>query len=444
MEGFLVILAFVALFVLGFPVVLAIGIPCIVYIFAKGLPVDLIAQRTLYALDSFPLVAVPVFLFVGSLMNSAGISRYIYQFADTAVGRLPGGLAQVNIFGSLIFAGMSGSALADIGGIGRIEIDAMKQQGILKPFAAAVTSSSAIVGPIFPPSIPLIIYGTVTGVSVIQLLLGGILPGLLCVAMLMLMTGWLAMRRNYPRTERWPTRAELWRDFKPAFPAIAAPLILIAGMLLGLLHADRDRVGDGALCGPHQQPVLSRADDEGRARRGVRDDPRLGRHPADRRGRRAVRLDPVGRAGTADADRRGCSRSRPIPYVLLLIVNVLLLVVGMFLDSTTAILVIAPIIAKPLVMAGVDPVHLGMVVVFNLMIGLLTPPMGLALFLVGDIAKVTMKDVLKEMMPYYVPLVVTLLLITYVPVDHDVDSAAAVGNSVNWQNQLRVSNVSTP
>ena len=142
MQGFLVIFAFVGLFVLGFPVVLAIGIPCVVYLLANDLPVDLLAQRTLYALDSFPLVAVPVFLFVGSVMNSAGISKYIYRFADTLVGRLPGGLAQVNIFGSLVFAGMSGSALADIGGIGRIEIDAMKQKGYNTAFAAAVTSSS--------------------------------------------------------------------------------------------------------------------------------------------------------------------------------------------------------------------------------------------------------------------------------------------------------------
>ncbi|HET7297804.1 MAG TPA: TRAP transporter large permease subunit, partial [Burkholderiales bacterium] len=231
MEGFLVILAFVGLFLLGFPVVLAIALPCLAYIFVKDLPLDLVAQRTLYSLDSFPLVAVPVFLFVGSVMNSAGISRYIYKFADTAVGRLPGGLAQVNIFGSLIFAGMSGSALADIGGLGRIEIDAMRSKGFKPAFAAAVTSSSALVGPIFPPSIPLIIYGTVTGVSVLQLLLGGIVPGILCVAMLMAMTGWLALRRGYPRTARWPTGAELWRDFKPALPAILAPVILIAGML---------------------------------------------------------------------------------------------------------------------------------------------------------------------------------------------------------------------
>jgi tripartite ATP-independent transporter DctM subunit len=413
-EGFLVVAAFLALFMLGFPVVLAIGIPCIVYIFANGLPIDLIAQRTLYALDSFPLVAVPVFLFVGSLMNSAGISRYIYQFADTATGRLPGGLAQVNIFGSLIFAGMSGSALADIGGLGRIEIDAMRKKGFSPGFAAAVTSSSAIVGPIFPPSIPLIIYGTVTGVSVIQLLLGGILPGLLCVLMLMLMTGWLAVRRNYPRSERWPTRHELWRDFKPAFPAIVAPVILIAGMLVGfftpteiasvtVLYAVlisslfyRELTVKG---------LLDAAYETIRASAGIL---LIVAVAALFGWILSVEQVPQKLTGLMLAISTN-------PYVLLLIVNLLLILVGMFLDSTTAILVIAPIIAKPLVMAGVDPVHLGMVVVFNLMIGLLTPPMGLALFLVSDIAKVSMKEVLKEMLPYYIPLAITLLLITYIP-----------------------------
>jgi len=414
MEGFIVVFAFVALFVLGFPVVLAIGIPCIVYILSKGLPVDLIAQRTLYALDSFPLVAVPVFLFVGSLMNSAGISRYIYQFADTATGRLPGGLAQVNIFGSLIFAGMSGSALADIGGIGRIEIDAMKKKGFSPAFAAAVTSSSAIVGPIFPPSIPLIIYGTVTGVSVIQLLLGGILPGILCVVMLMIMTGWLALRRNYPRTERWPTRAELWRDFKPALPAILAPVILIAGMLMGFFTPT-----EIASVTVLYALLISSLFYRELTWQGVLD----ASYETIRSSSGILLIVAVAALfgwilsveGVPQKLTELMLQISTNPYVLLLIVNLLLLVVGMFLDSTTAILVIAPIIAKPLVAAGVDPVHLGMVVVFNLMIGLLTPPMGLALFLVAEIAKVTMKDVLKEMLPYYAPLAITLLLITYVP-----------------------------
>jgi tripartite ATP-independent transporter DctM subunit len=414
MYGFVVIFAFLVLFLLGFPVVLAIGIPSILYLLLSGLPLEMIAQRALYALDSFPLVAVPVFLFVGSLMNSAGISRYIYQFADTAVGRMPGGLAQVNIFGSLIFAGMSGSALADIGGLGRIEIDAMRSRGFSASFASAVTCSSAIVGPIFPPSIPLIIYGTVTGVSVIQLLLGGILPGLLCVAMLMLMTWYLAVRRNYPRAARWPTRSELWRDFAPAAPAIAAPVILIGGMLVGWFTPTeiasvtvayavaisamfyRELTWEG---------VLSAAYETIGASAGIL----LIVAVAALFGW-VLSVEAVPQKLTAALLSLSTN-----PYVLLLIVNLLLLLVGMFLDSTTAILVIAPILAKPLVGAGVDPVHLGMVVVFNLMIGLLTPPMGLALFLVTDIAKVTMKDVLREMFPYYLPLLVTLLLITYVP-----------------------------
>ena len=233
MNGLLVVLSFLGLFMMGFPVVLAIGLPSIAYLLLNDLPLQMVAQRTLYALDSFPLVAVPVFIFVGSLMNGAGISKVIYRFADTAVGRLPGGLAQVNIFGSLVFAGMSGSALADIGGIGRIEIDAMKSKGFKPAFASAITSASAVVGPIFPPSIPLILYGTVTGVSVIQLLLGGILPGLLCVAALMLMTAWLSVRRGYPRAQSWPTLGRLWADFLPALPALMAPVILIAGMLAG-------------------------------------------------------------------------------------------------------------------------------------------------------------------------------------------------------------------
>jgi tripartite ATP-independent transporter DctM subunit len=414
MTGFLVIGAFLALFMLGFPVVLAIGIPSVVYLVANGLPLELVAQRTLYALDSFPLVAVPVFLFVGSLMNAAGISKHIYRFADTAVSRLPGGLAQVNIFGSLVFAGMSGSALADIGGIGRIEIDAMRSRGFKPAFASAVTCSSAIVGPIFPPSIPLIIYGTVTGASVIQLLLGGILPGLVCVAMLMLMTAWLALRRGYPRAERWPTARELWRDFKPAAPAIAAPLVLIAGMLAGFFTPTEIAAVTVAYA-----MLISGVFYRELTWAGVR------AAAVETLGASAGILLIVAVAalfgwvlsveGVPQQLTKAMLSISTNPYVLLGLVNVLLLVVGMFLDSTTAILVIAPIIAKPLIAAGVDPVHLGMVVVFNLMIGLLTPPMGLALFLVADIARVKMKEVLREMMPFYVPLIVTLLIITYVP-----------------------------
>ncbi|MFM8766430.1 MAG: TRAP transporter large permease [Rubrivivax sp.] len=414
MSGFLVVLAFLALFMLGFPVVLAIGLPSIAYLLLNDLPLQMVAQRTLYALDSFPLVAVPVFLFVGSLMNTAGISKHIYRFADTAVGRLPGGLAQVNIFGSLVFAGMSGSALADIGGIGRIEIDAMKSKGFNPAFASAVTSSSAIVGPIFPPSIPLILYGTVTGVSVIQLLLGGILPGLLCVASLMIMTAWLSVRRGYPRADRWPGWARLWADMKPALPALMAPVILIGGMLAGWFTPTEIAavtVAYALLISSLFYRELTWARLIGAALETLRASSAI-----------LIIVAVAALFGwvlsveqVPQAMTKFMLSISTEPWVLLLLVNVLLLVVGMFLDSTTAILVIAPIIAKPLMAAGVDPVHLGMVVIFNLMIGLVTPPMGLGLFLVADIAKVRMQDVLREMLPFYVPLVATLLLITFVP-----------------------------
>jgi tripartite ATP-independent transporter DctM subunit len=414
MSGSLVILGFLVLFMLGFPVVLAIGLPSIAYLLLNDLPLQMMAQRALYALDSFPLVAVPVFLFVGSLMNSAGISRHIYRFADTAVGRLPGGLAQVNIFGSLVFAGMSGSALADIGGIGRIEIDAMKSKGFKPAFASAITSDSALVGPIFPHSIPLILYGTITGVSVIQLLLGGILPGLLCVVALMLMTAWLSVRRGYPRAERWPSLSRLWADLLPALPALLAPVILIGGMLLGWFTPTEIAavtVAYALLISAlfyrelTWQRLLDAALETLRASAAI-----LVIVAMAALFGWVLSVEQVPQAMT----KLMLSISTD-PTVLLLLVNVLLLVVGMFLDSTTAILVIAPIIAKPLVAAGVDPVHLGMVVVFNLMIGLVTPPMGLALFLVADIAKVPMKDVLRQMVPYYVPLFATLALITFFP-----------------------------
>ncbi len=290
----------------------------------------------------------------------------------------------------------------------------MKQKGYNTAFAAAVTSSSAIVGPIFPPSIPLIIYGTITGVSVLQLLLGGILPGLLCVAGLMLMTAWLARRRGYPRAERWPTPREVWRDALPALPALFAPIFLIGGMLAGFFTPTEiaavtviytiaisalfyRELTWGGLYAAALETIRSSA---------------------------AILLIVALAAlfGWILSVERVPQMMAAFmlsistdPYILLLLVNILLIVVGMFLDSTTAILLVAPIIAKPLVLAGVDPVHLGMVVVFNLMIGLLTPPMGLALYLVADIANVKMKDVLREMLPFYVPLGITLLLITYVP-----------------------------
>jgi tripartite ATP-independent transporter DctM subunit len=410
----LILGSFTLLFLLGWPVVLAILVPAIAYILLNDVPIELIGQRMAYALDSFPLVAVPVFIFVGNLMNQAGVTERIFRFADTLVGRAPGGLAQVNIFSSLIFSGMSGAALADVGGLGRIEIKAMVARGFRRDFSAAVTATSAVVGPIFPPSIPLIIYGSVTSVSILQLLVAGIVPALICVALLMLTVTVLALRRGYPRASRWSTRSELWRDLKPALPALFAPVLLVLGMLLGIFtptEAASVTVLYVLLITAFIYRTLTLAHLLYAAYETLKSTSAiLAIVAAAALFGWVMAIEQIPQWFAKEL--LGFSTD---PTVLLLIVNLLLLVVGMFLDSTTATLLVVPIIAAPLHAAGVDPVHLGMVVIFNLMIGLFTPPMGLALFLVADIANVSMKALLREMLPFYIPLFGMLALITFVP-----------------------------
>ena len=412
--GSTILIMFLVLFLLGFPVVTAILIPSIFYIYMKELPIDLVAQRMQYSLDSYTLCAVPLFILVGNLMNGSGITTRIFHFADVLTGRLHGGLAQVNIFSSLVFSGMSGAALADVGGLGQIEIKAMKEKGFSVPYAAAVTVASATVGPIFPPSIPLVIYGSVAGVSIVNLLVGGIGPALLAVVTMMLLTAFLAKKRNYPRAERWPTRQELVGALVPALPALMTPVLLVAGMLTGIFtptEASALTVGYVLIISHFVYGDLTWASLPVALFETIKSTccvliivaaaAIFGWILA------AEQIPQIFSAWFMSISKE--------PWILLLLLNLMLFVVGMFLDSTTAILLFVPIIVPPLVLAGVDPVHLGLVFVFNIMCGLITPPMGLSLFMVSKIGEVPIKDVVREILPYYVPLGVTLLLITYIP-----------------------------
>ncbi|MBL4918526.1 TRAP transporter large permease [Szabonella alba] len=410
----ILILAFVVFFILGFPVVVALAVPAMVYVLYSGFPTEMMAQRMTYALDSFPLVAVPVFIFVGSLMNQAGITGHIYRFAQVLGGRVPGGLAQVNVIGSLVFSGTSGAALADISGLGRIQVRAMVNAGFSPPYSAAVTGASALVGPIFPPSIPLVIYGSVTSVSIVQLLVAGILPAILFILFLMLVVGWIAIRNNHPRSSRWPTVAEVWTAFLPAAPALFAPILLVGGMLHGLFTPTEAASVTVAYVlaialffyrGLTWQRLVFALFETVKTTSAV-----------------LIIVSAAALFGWVMAvEQLPQTFTRTLltlstdPLMLLFIANVLLLVVGMFLDSTTATLLVAPLIAAPLVMAGVDPVHLGIVFIFNLMIGLLTPPLGLALFMLSDIAKVSMWTVLRAVVPFYIPLFLMLFVLTIWP-----------------------------
>ena len=410
--GFLFVAIFLGLFMLGFPVVYAILLPSVAYVLIEGLPFGLLTQRVTYALDSFPLVAVPLFIFVGNLMNLSGITDRIFRFAYTLVGRAPGGLAQVNVFGSLVFSGMSGAALADIGGLGRIEIDAMKKRGFDPSFAGAVTGASATLGPIFPPSIPLIVYGSVTSVSIVQLLVAGIVPAIICTIFLMLTVLIIAIRHGHPRAERWPTGREIIRDMLPALPALVAPILMIAGMMLGAF-TPTEAAAVTAVYVIFISAVLYRELTWAHLWESA---------VLTARSTSAILIIVAAAAlfgwvlaveqvpQTAAAALLSLSTD---PLMLLLIANLIFFIAGMFLDSTTATLLLVPIIAPPLVMAGVDPVQLGIVTIFNLMIGLLTPPMGLSLFLVANIAQVSIKQLLRALLPFYIPLFATLAILTF-------------------------------
>jgi tripartite ATP-independent transporter DctM subunit len=409
-----IIAAFGMFFLLGWPVVLAILLPAAAYVLINDIPIELIGQRMSYALDSFPLVAVPIFIFVGNFMNQAGITERIFRFADTLVGRAPGGLGQVNIFSSLIFSGMSGAALADIGGLGRIEVRAMTARGFTREFSGALTCASAVVGPIFPPSIPLIIYGSITSVSIVQLLLAGIVPALICVALLMITVAIMARWRHFPRAERWSTPSEIMRDLLPALPALLTPVLLVAGMLFGFFTPT-----EAASVTVVYVIVISAFVYRTLTWRHL-----LYAAYETLKSTSAILIIVSAAAifgwiltieQVPQVFARQLLSLSTDPLMLLLIANIILLLVGMVLDSTTATLLVIPIIAGPLHLAGVDPVHLGIVAFFNLMLGLLTPPMGLALFLITDIAKISMRSVLIELLPLYLPLGATLAIITLFP-----------------------------
>jgi tripartite ATP-independent transporter DctM subunit len=410
--GIALIVLFLTLFMLGVRVVYAILLPSILYVLIEGLPPGMLAQRVTYALDSFPLVAVPVFIFVGNLMNLSGVTERIFRFADTLVGRIPGGLAQVNIFSSLIFSGMSGAALADIGGLGRIEIEAMKKRGFSAPFSAAVTASSAVVGPIFPPSIPLIVYGSVTSVSIVQLLVAGIIPALICVLLLMITAAIIAVVTKMPRAERRPTLSEVALSLLPALPALLAPVLMVSGMMLGFF-TPTEAASVTAVYVLFIATVIYRE--------------LTWQHMWQATLNTALSTSAI-LVIVAAASMFGwilaveqipqdftkfILQFAQNPIVLLIIANLIFFIAGMFLDSTTATLLVVPIIAPPLVAAGIDPVHLGIIVIFNLMLGLLTPPMGLSLFLVSAIAKISMRELLIALLPFYVPLLLCLGIITF-------------------------------
>ncbi|NSW84335.1 MAG: TRAP transporter large permease [Syntrophothermus sp.] len=412
--GLMTLLIFLILLVLRVPLAVGMALSSLVYVIAKEIPMQVLAHKMGYAANSFPLLAVPLFVLAGNLMNTSGITDRIFRFARTLLGHFRGGLAYVNIVASLIFSGMSGAALADVGGLGNVEIKAMTDAGYSRDVACAVTAASATIGPIFPPSIPLIIYGAAAEVSGVHLLLGGVVPGLLLTVALMALVFVLAKGDGYPRDLRCTSLGEIARAFLHALPALLTPALLIAGFIGGWFSPTEGAaiaVVYATLIGA----VVYRELDLQRIFRACRDTLVTTGSIMFVVAAASFFSWVLTMEGIPQAVANlllGISKER---WALLLLANVFLLIVGMFMESTAAILVVTPMLVPVLTRVGVDPIHFGVVMVLNLMIGLLTPPVGMSLYMVSAVGGISVERVVRAVAVYFIPLLAVLLLVTYVP-----------------------------
>ena len=383
-------------------------------LFGSPVPMSLVVQRMSSGIDSFPLLAIPLFVLAGNLMNVGGIAARIFEFAVALVGHLRGGLAQVNIFASLIFAGMSGVAQADAAGLGTVEIKAMKKEGFDAAFAAACSAASAIVGPIIPPSVIMVVYGVLAQVSISDLFLAGLVPGFFIGGLLMLTVWFLvATGRVYAPVQPKANAKALGRSFVRAIPPLMAPVILVAGLLSGVAtptELGAITVVYAIVLGFAYRELnwkrLYNCIGETFVTTGVLVFIMAAAVPFGW----AIAVNNV----PADLAKWLLDITTN-KWVILALINVLLLVVGCFME-TTAILLIAVPTFLPLVMQlGIDPIHFGLVIILNLLIGATTPPFGVLLFIVQDIAKVSFGAIVRAILPFYVPLGVALLMVTYWP-----------------------------
>jgi len=452
----LLIGAFLLLLIIGTPVAVSMAVASLLYLVIYGVAPDIIAaQRMIAGVESFPLIAVPFFILAGNLMNIAGVTGRIYRFALSLVGWMKGGLAQVNIIGSVVFSGMSGTALADAAGIGTIEIKAMKDHGYPVDAAVGVTAASATLGPIFPPSLPFVIYGMMANASIGALFMAGIIPGVV-MTVLMMVTVYIFARRKgwgsdtpfelkqllsasmevvivfcFPAAVYLMIMAGLsvnvavliglaalvaldwYYDFS-AVMALMTPVLLIGGMTMGWFTPT-----EAAVAAVLWSLFL------GLVRYRTMTFRTLAKATFDTIETTAAVLFIV-TAASIFAWLLTVSQAAQLFsdfmftltdnwWTFLIIVNILLLIVGAFLDTIAAISILVPILMPVAARYGIDPVHLGLIVTLNLMIGLLTPPVGMVLFVLSRISKMSVERTTLAILPWMIPLFIALALITFIP-----------------------------
>lgn len=405
---------FFAWSLLGMPIGHAMLAAGIAYLLISGQDIGLLASQSMNGLySSFVLMAVPLFIFSAEIMNASKITDRLFDFANLLVGRFRGGLAQVNIVASMIFSGMSGSALADAAGPGKLEVDMMVRAGYAPGFAAAVSATSAIIGPIIPPSIPMVIYGVVTDTSIGYLFMGGVIPGLLLSLGQMAVVAYLARKREFP-VEPKPTRPQAVRAVTGAAPALMMPAIMLGGIYSGAVtptEAAAVAAGYALLIaflwyrtlsfGALIETLVLSAKSTGIVAITIAG---------------ALLMNWVVAAeripGTVAAWMFSVEMS---PGLFLFVVTVLFLILGAFLDTMLMLLIIVPILMPAVVALGIDPVHFGVISVVNMMIGLVTPPMGELVFLIAGVSGISVSAVMKEVWIFLVALIAILFVLVYVP-----------------------------
>ena len=411
----LAILAIVALSLLGLPIAHAMIGASILYLFLTGADLGTAAEQLLNGMySSYVLLAIPLFILAAEFMNSGSITERLLRFCDALVGRFRGGLAHVNVVQSIIFAGMSGSALADAAGTGKVMQRMMTQDGKYTPsFAAALTAASSVIGPIIPPSIPMVIYALVSDTSVGYLFLGGMIPGILMGIAQMAVIAVVARRRNFPVEHPVPLR-ELPRVTWRAFPALMMPVVLLGGIYSGVTtptEAAAVAAAYALLVSVALYRSVSWRDTYAALVGCARMTASIGMLIAA-----AMVFNYVVTSENIPASLSVALAAMDFtPIGFLLAANLLLLALGCLLEGTTILLVVVPVLLPTAQALGVDPVHFGVVAVVNIMIGLITPPYGLLLFVMVRIAEVSLRELVRDTMPFLCVMLGALALITLVP-----------------------------
>jgi tripartite ATP-independent transporter DctM subunit len=410
----LFILSFVALLVLGMPIAFCMAISSMLYLWlVADLPLSLIVQHTFSGSTSFILTAIPFFMLAGELMNEGGVTRRLVEFCRAVIGHLRGGLAHVNVMTSMLFAGISGSAVADASAVGSVMVPAMEADGYDRRFSAAVTASSACVGPIIPPSIPIVIFGVTANTSIGALFLAGAIPGILLGLAFMAYIVVVSLQRGYPKGVR-STLSELGRATARAVPALLMPLIIVVG-IAGGFFTPTEAAATAALYAFLIGTLYYRTI-------------RLARMPALllRTAKLTASIMIIvavakivawiitterlpqfigGLIGTLSQD----------PTVVLLIIAVSLLIVGTFLETAAAIIILVPVFMPVTLALGIDPVHFGIVTVLALVLGMLTPPVGLVLFVVSSISGLRIERLVVAVAPFLMIAIAVLATVALIP-----------------------------